>query len=329
MKLSPNPRILIAGSVNSSRRTLLKLVEHRMNVVAVMSLTSDGNGRVSGYQDLRSIAELNGIEHKYFKRINEAEAIDFVRAMKPDLLFVIGLSQMVKPELLSIATTANIGFHPTKLPRGRGRGAVAWLILGKAPGAATFFLMDEHMDAGPILVQQEFEVENNDYASDVIEKIMKAIDLALDHILPKIREGRKIELLEQDETQATYLGRRTPGDGLINWNNSARDIFALIRAAASPLPGAYSYFRDKKVIVRRAALANPDVRHYGVPGRVLQSDPDKGLLVQTGEGLLWLVDLEGDTTDHIRIGSDLGINFEKRMLSLQEEINQLKLLIDE
>ena len=81
-----------------------------------------------------------------------------------------------------------IGFHPTLLPKGRGRAPLAWLILKEKKGAASFFLMDKKADSGPVFVQEPFEIEDNDDASRVEKKIEIAIEKALDKWLPELKK---------------------------------------------------------------------------------------------------------------------------------------------
>ena len=241
MNLPKHPKIAIAGAVNSSLKTLEKLIEHDCNICLVLALNPEKAKNVSGYRDLMVTANEHKLFSRYFNNINDEEVFVLLQEKKPDILFVIGLSQIVKRRILNLPKYGSIGYHPTKLPKGRGRGAIAWIILGKAPGAATFFLMDEGMDSGPILCQVAYEVTDNDYAQDVIEKVMMAIGEALDNLLPNINKGILV-WKEQKTSEITFLGRRKPQDGLIDWSRDAREIHTLIRATSSPLPGAFTFY---------------------------------------------------------------------------------------
>jgi len=320
-----NPRIILIGSVNSSRKTLEKLIAYGLNVVAVLGLDPEFSKSVSGFVDLKTLTEAHNIPFQYFSKVNDPAVSDFVSEKKPDLLFVVGLSQMIKEPLLSIATAGNIGFHPTRLPEGRGRGAVAWIILGKVKGAATFFKMDEGMDSGPIWAQQDYAVGDNDNASTVVNQILQAIDTALDRVLPKLKQGEFITTA-QDESKATYLGKRNPEDGYINWNLPSHEIHKLIRAVTKPLPGAYTYFGNQKITVWNATLSTIQ-NHLGVPGRIIISDVDNGIHVQTGDGLLKLETIDGIDTEKLKIGATLGFNFEKEYFKLLDRIEQIELKI--
>lgn len=312
-----NPRIILIGSVNSSRKTLEKLIEHGLNVVAVLGLDPEAARNVSGYVDLKTLSDDNQIAFRYFSKVNEPEIAEFVASKQPDLMFVVGLSQMIKEPLLGIPKFGIIGFHPTRLPEGRGRGAVAWIILGQVKGAATFFKMDEGMDSGSIWSQENYEVGPTDNATTVVDQIIKAIDVALDRVLPELKKGSLITTA-QDESQATYLGKRNPEDGLIDWKDRAEDIDRLIRAASKPLPGAYTYLGNQKLIIWNASVSTV-TNHLGVAGRIVVAD-ESGIHIQTGKGLLKIETVEGVDLERLKVGVTLGLNFEKEYFKLLERV---------
>lgn len=317
-----SPKIVLAGSVNSSKKTLEKLFEYNMNVVGVLGLDPSVAENVSGYVDLGKMANEQKVNFQYFKYINTDEVVQFVEDCGPDYIFVVGLSQLVKEPLLSLPSLECIGFHPTKLPKGRGRGAVAWLILGKAPGAATFFQMGKGMDDGPILAQKEFEVSEEDYAQDVIDKIIEQIGDCLDELLPKMKSG-SLKAVEQDHSQATYLGKRNPEDGWIDWSNSASEIARLVRAVSKPLPGAYSFINGQKINIYKASVEdNPN--HVGVVGRILKSDYQEGILVQTGNGSIWLKEFKGISFSEFKVGQTFGSLQDYRIDNLSQKFERLR-----
>ena len=326
--LPPQPRIVLAGSVVSSRRTLQALLRYRANVVGVLGVSEEVAGKVSGYARLDDLAEAANVPYMDFRNVNEPEVVEAVRAWKPDLFFVVGLSQLVKQELLSVPTMGSVGFHPTWLPKGRGRAPVAWLVLERRPGAATFFLMNEGVDAGPILAQEPFDVAEQDYAIDVIEKMERAIDAALDRWIPRLLAG-EWNPIPQDDALATYNARRAPEDGLVDWSRPADEIHTLVRASSRPHPGAYTYARGHKLIIWRAELA-PGVPHQGVSGRVLHNDEARGWLVQTGQGLLWLTDVEFEGAQHstpppaLRVGIKLGYSPQDEIHTLRQRLAELE-----
>lgn len=324
------PRIVLAGSVGSSRRTLQGLLRHRANVVGVLGLSIQAARKVSGYTRLDDLAHSAGIPYYEFRNINNPDVVATVRSWQPDILFVIGLSQLVREELLSLPTRGCIGFHPTWLPESRGRAPVAWLVLDGRPGAATFFLMDKGVDSGPIFVQEPFYVSSHDYAADVVEKLEAAIDTALDCWLPRLIAG-EWNPQPQDGFHASYNGRRAPADGLIDWRLPAVKIHALIRATSHPHPGAYTYVGNRKLIIWRSSL-EPKLAYRGVVGRIVHFDSQHGWLVQTGDSLLWLTEVVYADAEYLnpqselRVGMRLGYVVEDEIFKLKRRLAQLEML---
>jgi methionyl-tRNA formyltransferase len=328
------PRIVLAGSVQSSLATGECLIEHGLNTVGVLALSPSHSARVSGYHDLGELAARHGIPFVHFDRINEAPIIEVLRKWKPDVLFVVGLSQLVAKEILDLPTLGCVGFHPTALPEGRGRAPLAWLVLNKSAGAATFFQMDEGADSGSIFVQEPFAVGEDDDAEAIENRIIEAIRAALQRWLPGLKAGQW-DPEPQDESRASWSGRRAPEDGLIDWRDPALAVRRLIQAAGRPHPGAYTHYGAYRIAIWSADIA--DEPWQGVPGRILRIDEDKGYLVQTGTQPLWLRELsvlEGPETGMkpealLKVGQRLGYGLEDEIFALREKLSGLEVELQE
>ncbi|AZJ35043.1 formyl transferase [Tenacibaculum singaporense] len=321
-------RIVLAGAVTSTQATLNQLIKHKMDLVGVLGYEPKSLKNVSAYTLLKPIAEEESIPYKGFFNINDPDVVDQIKEWKPDLLFVVGLSQLVKDEIMNIPTKGVVGFHPTNLPRGRGRAPIAWSILNEKKGGANFFLIDSGVDSGPILGQKLFDIEEDDYAEDFELKMLDAISEALEEWFPKLKNG-KIEYIEQEHSKATYYGRRAPNDGCINWSQTSKDIYKLIRASSRPHPGAFTFKEDVKIIIWKARIEN-NSNFAGVIGRVLEVDEDGVALVQTGEGLLSLIDYEifdlsnNRLNKKLKVGQKLGYYSDIEIFKMKQELEKLK-----
>lgn len=322
-------RIVVAGATVSTYETLDALIRHRADVVGVLQLRGESSHTVTAFTQLDELAEPHGIPCATFRNINDAEIVEQVRQWQPDLMFVVGLSQLVRNEMMSIPKRGCVGFHPTFLPAGRGRAPLAWLTLDAQPGAATFFLIDEGVDSGPIFVQETFEVTPHDYASDVEQKLVSATERALDRWLPELLSG-VWNPRTQNEVLATYNGRRHLDDGLLDWHRSSVELHSLIRAASTPHPGAYTWYQGRKLIVWRAELEN-HLPWRGAVGRVLHTESERGALVQTGDGLMWLTEVQfaddpepraAETT--LKVGVKLGFVVQDEVAALRTRIEDLE-----
>ena len=322
-------KICIAGSVTSTAITLKKIVEHKLDLVGVFGLENVDTTNISGYVNLKEYIKNPEIKYVPFKSINENNVVQNLKEIQPDILFVVGLSQLISEELMGIPKIATVGFHPTNLPLGRGRAPMAWLILNEKKGAACFFKISAGIDDGPIFIKEEYDVEEDDDVASLSVKLENAINCALDKWLPELRKG-KIHFEEQDHSQATYYGRRAPNDGLINWYDPAKTIDRLIRATTQPYPGAFTYYGDFKIIIWKSEVVRNNTIK-GVIGRVLEKTDPGFLLVQTGENLLLIKEYEvldysyNKINDPVlKVGCRLGYYEQNEIFNLRNEIKEIK-----
>ena len=322
------PRIVLAGGVFSTRVTLERLLAHGAPVVGVLGLAPPDPeaAPVSGYARLDDLCRDAAVPFVEFERINAPEVVAQVRAWAPDLLFVVGLSQLVGGELMALPGRATVGFHPTALPRGRGRAPIAWLILEEGEGAASFFVIDESVDHGPLLVQERFPIGPEDDAAAVADRIVESMGVALDRWLPRLMAG-EWEPAPQDHRAASWYGRRTPLDGLIDWGESAEHLERLVRASTQPHPGAFTHREDRRLRIWNATVVDRSIS--GVLGRVVELDG--GLpVVQCGEGHLRLDEVAADDGQPVdlRVGQLLGYRLEHELYALRERMRTLEARLD-
>jgi methionyl-tRNA formyltransferase len=303
-------KVALIGSVSSSRHTLRGLIRGGVEITGVLGLEASLADRVSDYRDLKPLTDEAGAPFQSFKKVSDEGVAKFLDAHRPDLLFAIGLSQLIPASIRDRAAGGTVGFHPTPLPEGRGRAPVAWTILLDRPAAANLFFMTDEADAGDIIDQRPVAVLPNDYAQDLIDRTNEVLEQMVLDLAGHIKAG-KLPRTPQDHAKATWYGKRTPADGLIDWHRPAADVHRLVRATSHPYPGAFTYHDAERMIVWRADLHERD-DHHGTVGQVLRVEPGRGLLVQCGAGLLWLTepaDRAGRpiALETIRVGSKLGV----------------------
>ncbi len=316
-------KVAVVGGVASTEVLVQSLVRQGVEQIGVWGYEPAETALVSGWRDLRQLAADHGLPFEGFRKVTECE--DSLRAFSPDVLFVVGLSQIIPSSMLHIASGANVGFHPTALPRGRGRAALAWLILQGENGAATFFELRDAVDDGPIYVQEPYAVTDTDDTADVEASLLAAERVALERWLPRLLRG-DFAATEQDHDQATWLGRRTPEDGWLNWQAPRDGLLRLIRASAPPHPGAYTFCQNHKIVVLKAAPSN---RHEtGVPGRILAVDPEGGFEVQASDGIVRVVRWRCDTGWTPRVGALLGYYAEAEIFDLRARLEQLEHMVN-
>lgn len=297
-------KVGVIGAVGTTALTINKLVQHGVEVAAVLGHEPAVKGKVAGLNNLRRLCLELKIDFKGYTIINSPNLLNWFRSLELDFIFAVGFSQLLNEEWLSISKHGCIGFHPTRLPKGRGRAPIAWLILDGNSGAASLFKMGMGADDGPIYIQENFEIENYDDVESIIPKVHNSLAIALDKLIPKLINNNW-ELTPQNEEEATWFGKRDPIDGFINWNFPAINIDRLIKASTNPYPGAFSFIRGNLIKIWKSEVDN-NSKIKGVVGRILTIDEKKGALIQCGDGKIWIKSYKFNILEKLKIGDFLG-----------------------
>ncbi|MBM4275746.1 MAG: formyltransferase [Deltaproteobacteria bacterium] len=215
---------------------------------------------------------------------------DFVRAMaklQPDFLFSVYYRHMLKRPMLELPRLGALNLHGSLLPRYRGRCPHNWVLInGETETGVTLHYMAPKADQGDIVAQRCVPIALDDTAATLLARLTAAGEDLMRETYPLLRHGQAPRM-QQDHNDASYYGGRRPADGLIDWARPAFEIYNLIRAVTHPYPGAFTYYRGKKLFIWRGQpiKAAASAAHAPAPpGRVLTGLPGHGLLVATGDG---------------------------------------------
>ena len=226
-------------------------------------------------------------------RLRQSDVVAELGALKPEVIVVAAYGQILPAEVLAIPPRGCLNVHASLLPKYRGAAPVAAAILaGEEETGVTIMLMDEGMDTGPILSQATCSISPQDTRESLSARLAQlGADLMMD-TLPRwlAAEGmaNEIEPQPQDHSQATYCRIIAKEDGLIDWSQSAVEIWRRSRAYY-PWPSTYTYWRGRLLKVLRAE-ALPHWSGEGESGQVMALD--EGLAVATGEGALLLGEVQ-------------------------------------
>ena len=188
--------------------------------------------------------------------INDESAIDFINENSIDWLFIIGWSQIANTKILNSCKFGVIGAHPTLLPKGRGRASIPWTILkGISKTGVTFFKLDSGVDTGDIIHQEVINIERNEDAQSLYNKVNLAHINGISKVITNIKYN-DFKLIKQDNSLSTYWPARKPKDGEIDLEKSIFEAEVLIRATTKPYPGAYLILKNKKIVIWKAKIVD-------------------------------------------------------------------------
>jgi methionyl-tRNA formyltransferase len=137
---------------------------------------------------------------------------------------------------------------------------------------------------------QEVEIGDEDTAQSLHDRLAQAGARLIIEALDQLDRGT-LRPMPQNHAEASYAPILKKEDGLIDWNQGAREIFNRIRGF-NPWPGAFTYLKGMQLKIFRGEIIDEEARD--VPGKVIQSGPE-GVKVATGKGFLLIreVQLEG------------------------------------
>lgn len=205
-------------------------------------------------------------------------------ALRVDVATVVAYGKILPGSLLDVPRRGFVNLHFSLLPAYRGAAPVQRALMdGVATSGVTIMALTEGMDEGPILAAAPTEVDPEETAGELGERLARS---GADLLVPTLERyvAGAIAPREQDHARATYAPKIGGEEARIDWTRPASDIHNHVRAL-NPAPGAWTTFRGTRMKVLRAR----EVAGEASPGRLLRTDD---LVVGTGEGAVALAEIQ-------------------------------------
>lgn len=233
---------------------------------------------------LKELAQQKGIPVFQPRRMREPDVYDKFVELAPDLGVMAFVTDIVPVSILNAPKLGTIQYHPSLLPKHRGRSAINWAIInGNTRTGITILWPDAGIDTGPILLQKEVEISPDDTVGSLyynklfplgVEAIMESIKLIYKGEAPKI---------PQDESQATYEPPCQEKHAVIDWTQPILKVYNLIRGT-NPQPGAITSLRSQKLKIFDCMIIEQEVS--AMPGQVMGTT-EEGIAIAGKGG--WLL----------------------------------------
>ena len=290
--------IVFIGTPAFAVTALQRIVAAGYEVSAVITQPDRpaGRGRTSTAPAVKAAAEGLGLPVYQPASLKDSGVVEQLRSLAPELIVGVAYGQLIVAQVLAIPPRGVINVHPSLLPRWRGASPVAAAIVaGEEQTGVTIMLMDEGLDSGPILSQRVRTISATDTTGSLTEALAEeGADLLAD-TLPRWLAG-EIDPKPQDESRATVCRRLSKADGLIDWAQTATEVWRQVRAY-NPWPGARSFLDGKAMSFWHAWPL--DAESGEPPGTVIAA-PDglpanaqgAAFGVQTGHGVLAVLEAQ-------------------------------------
>lgn len=248
-----------------------------------------------------------GIDVLQTKNVNEANFLDKLRELSPDIIIVVAFGQMLSKKLLELPKYACINLHASLLPEYRGAGPIHQVILdGKEFTGVTTMYMAEGWDTGDMIYKEKVEIDRQDTVGILHDKLADIGADLLVKTLIGIEKGAAPRE-EQNHEKATYASKIDKTTGEIDWSNSSEKIYNQVRGV-NPWPGAYTYhqgemlkiwkcsIKENKDIAKdiddaNAYINNKSVNQFPV-GYIVKANSKEGLFIKTSDGIIEIIELQ-------------------------------------
>lgn len=280
-------RLIFFGTPEFAVPALKALINSGHKVVAVVSQPDrrSGRGRHLVLSPVKAKAQDAGLTILQPKTVKEAGFLEDLKRLNPDAIVTAAYGQLLPSEILHLPKFGCINIHASLLPKYRGAAPVNWAIInGDKMTGITMMFMDEGMDTGPILLQSEEAIRDEDTAGTLSERLSLLGAEALIKTLDMLKNGLIKPVSQSGDASIAPLLKKD--NGLIEWLLSSDKLSNFIRGI-NPWPGAYTFLDGKRIKILKAV----SVDGSGDAGVIFSANKDE-LLVGTGKGLLRLLEVQ-------------------------------------
>lgn len=277
------PRLIFMGTPDFAVPTLKALIDHGHRILAAVTQPDrpKGRGKRLAAPPVKELALKHRLELLQPEKAAEESFCAQISAKAPDLIIVVAFGQILRKRLLDIPRWGVINIHGSLLPALRGAAPIQWAILNdESKTGLTVMQMDEGMDTGPILFQEEVPVLKDETAGQLHDRLaVMAGDLMVRSL--KRMSGTILRPTPQNHSRATYAPKIGRELSLVNWKEEAVKVSARIRGM-DPRPGAYTLWEGQEIKLFASTVVERD-RTDGSPGQVLGLR-EEYLVIATGRG---------------------------------------------
>ncbi len=213
----------------------------------------------------------------------------FISKREIDILASINYLFLIERELIELPKVLAFNIHGSLLPKYRGRTPHVWAIINnEIETGITAHIINKECDKGEIIEQIKIDIDGNDTGADILNRFESLYIPLFDSVIKNICNNT-LKIKTQNENNATYFGKRTPEDGLINWSWQKERIRNWVRAQANPYPGAFTFYNNQKVVIDKIVFSDKGFSDNMPNGLII--DINQNIYVKTPNGVVELVDV--------------------------------------
>ena len=314
-------KILFMGTPDIAKESLQALIENGFEICGVVTQTDKPKGR--GMKlipcPVKEYAIAQNLKIYQPEKIsNNEEFKSEIKNLNPDIICVVAYGKILPKSFLDIPRLGCINVHPSLLPKYRGAAPIQWAILNgdKITGVTTMY-MNEKMDEGDILLQEQVEVLPDETTGDLWNRLSKIGARLLVETVKNIKDGKATRIKQSDNfTIAPMIEKK---DAKIDWEQMDTSKIKNLVRGLNPILGAYCFYNDKKVkfwkvqkfTIEEFVAKFTEFEEYSYnlkkmdAGTVLYTSEKEGLYILGKDGIISVLEIQAENSKKMDIYSFL------------------------
>ncbi len=276
-------RFLFMGTAEFACPTLQTLVASAHEALAVVTQPDRprGRGQQPAVTPVKRVALDLNLPILQPASLRRGAVIDELAAFQPDIIVVVAYGNILPRKVLALPPYGCVNLHASLLPKYRGPAPINWaLIHGETESGYTIIQMDEHVDTGPMLLHEAFEVPPDEDAISLAQRMAERGAKGMVRVLSALEQGG-LEAQPQPEAGASHAPKLTRELGRLDWREPAASLHNRVRGLV-PWPGCTAMYGDMEVKIWRTMVDPYEMPATEPPGTVVSITAD-GVRVACGD----------------------------------------------
>ncbi len=306
-------KIVFMGTPDFAKESLQAIYKAGHEILAVITNQDkpSGRGMKISITPVKEYAQEHNLKIYQPQKIrNNEEIINEIKELKPEVICVVAYGKILPKEILDIPPKGCINVHGSLLPKYRGAAPIQRAIINgeKVTGITTMY-MDVGMDTGDMILKQEEQIKEDETTGELWERLSKIGAKLLVETLEQIEKETAPRTPQGEEfTMAPMLDKEA--DGIIDWENKTAEQIKNQVRGLNPIMGAYTYLEEKKIKLWKVKVAeNYELKELveiekiqdKENGTIIVSDSKKGLYIKTKEGIIKVLEIQGENSKKMPI----------------------------
>lgn len=279
-------KIVYMGTPDFAVPSLENIVKagHRVEAVFTQPDKPKGRGYTMTPPPVKVCAENLGIKVFQPSTLKDGEAYEILKNIAPDAIVVVAYGKILPKNILNLPKLGCINVHGSLLPKYRGAAPIQWAVLnGEEQTGVTTMFMSEGLDTGDMLLKSKTEIDKNETAGDLHDRLSRMGADLITETLAKLEAG-ELTPEKQDDEDSCYASMLDKSLCPVDWSKTAQQVHNKVRGL-NPWPIAVSSVNGKKVKIYKTRVLDK----HGIAGDVIDTKP---LTVACGDGAVEILELQ-------------------------------------